>query len=385
MNKSPDLFRYYCGNKYVNQINWGASLYVAVKFNFHSVADKQTFDEAASASYGNIGSLSESLSKVIDKIDKNGSISVVAYQMGGDPTKLGKILGGKGDDAPIVACSFDHLDSCDQLLNNVITYAISDTGDNFPTQVTVGSPDIPVSAAPTGKVTDDYAGLAIFNGAASQLSPDIIAARKRLAGQLTQTNKNINRANYLINFSDYLPYKEKVQNELAKLIQNKPVLEQAGYICFDQLDNCLQAEKDANNQLQPIDQDILNGPTQKIYLNQTFAINGHTSASTIFALPINDLDSDVKSAKIVKLNNLQYIGGQYAAGPDSPPTGLNIFYTPSLDITGNLVPIFNGSGSLTFQLPSTIQTEQYACVGRSCVMNNEDTHFTADVEVDLYK
>lgn len=298
--KDPDMFRYWCGDKYIEQIKWGGLLYVAVKFVFSSREDMQAFNASMSASFGNVFKMSSKLAESTRRINKNGAITIKAVQLGGDTSKLGKILGGNGGVAPIVYCSFDDLNQCKQLLDNVIKYATSTADDNFPTQLKIGGPTIDVAAAQEGLVLQRYEGLGIKIGD-SKATPEIKDMRHKLAEALIDTKVNEDRANFLIGrFSYALDYVEKLRSLLKGLYKNDTKITDAGAVCFEDLDNCVENGKSVLKNLQPVNYNLLKQPSEqivKVTVNGSKSFDDHSRYWLLDTLPPG-LKYDLKSGVV---------------------------------------------------------------------------------------
>lgn len=261
----PDMFRYICGDKYVNQMEWGGYLYVAVKFVFNSEEDEKKFNAEMGVDIGDIVKMSGKLSQAVSRISKDGAIKVQGLQIGGDPTKLGKIIGGEGGKAPIIYCTFDDLDKCHQMLDKVIVYATSPTDGNFPTQIKIGGPDIPISAATTNLDLLDYSFLGITIKAPSVLTKEMKDARHDLAIVLEQIKADEDRSKFLIGrFSYAADYVAKLQNTLTALQQNESAVTNAGMSCFTDLPNCVANAKNTLANLKPVNRNLLQQPSEQI-------------------------------------------------------------------------------------------------------------------------
>jgi hypothetical protein len=282
-NLGGDKFRYYCGDKYVGQLEWGGYLYVAVKFIFNSKSDKETFNSEMSTSFGDVFEMDAKLSSAVSKISKNGAIRIQAYQLGGDPTKLGKILGGGGGEAPVVYCSFDDLGKCKQMLDNVIKYATNSSDDNFPTQIKIGGPEIPVSAAQTNLDLNDYEDLGYPILSPSKVTPEIKASRHDLATALESIKTTEDRANFLMGRFSYAPdYVTKLQDVVSILQQNETAIKNAGTLCYTDFDNCKTNAEKVLHDLKPINQNLLQQPYEQIV---TLSVNGSVGYHKIGSLP----------------------------------------------------------------------------------------------------
>jgi hypothetical protein len=392
--KDPDAFRKYCGDKYVSQIYWGGQLYLGVKMQFHNSDDRQTFDTEMKGSYADIFSMDAKLSEAVSKVNKEGAISIYAFQLGGDPTKLGKILGGGGGKAPITQCSFDNLQKCQDMLNALITYATSTEGDNFPTQIKIGGPDVPVSAAQLGPDLLEYAYLGVPISASSKLTPEIKQARLHLADELSQTTTDIHRTQFLIGTSSYPPYTQKLQGVLDNLQYNNALIDNAGQTCFTDLDNCLATQQQTDLNLKPIDHDLLKGPEKKIYQQVTFPIDwNHTGDTFDFDFAVSDLDPSVKSAKIIAIDNMKMAYSRALDAQKRSSTSTAFMAVSELPINSGAVPVTQGKTTLHFNFtanPSWV--ENFKCASVGCVpgvawleLTPNSIFLKGDVVVELYR
>lgn len=130
-----DAFTNVCGNSIVQSSKEGAVLMVNVSIQFANASLKEQFEGEASGSISGIGSIKGAFEQSSQTSTKNATFSVKAYQLGGDPTKLAKIFGNPDPQGQynIVTCSATNLDSCQNMINDVISYAKNDfqTSVNF--------------------------------------------------------------------------------------------------------------------------------------------------------------------------------------------------------------------------------------------------------------
>ena len=62
----------------------------------------------------------------------DGEVSVLAYQVGGDPSRLGNILKKDGNGTYyVISCSLQDMDSCSAAANGLLSYAESDFNSQF--------------------------------------------------------------------------------------------------------------------------------------------------------------------------------------------------------------------------------------------------------------
>ncbi|MDD3265984.1 MAG: hypothetical protein PHC75_02240 [Burkholderiales bacterium] len=116
-------FLTYCGDSYVSNATAGALLAVNVKIEFASHQDEQTFNSKMGAKFG-IGSITSNIQSSGLNQSMNASISVEALQLGGDTSKLPSIFTkASSGDYYVAKCSFKDLNSCNQIINGILTYA----------------------------------------------------------------------------------------------------------------------------------------------------------------------------------------------------------------------------------------------------------------------
>ncbi len=120
-----------CGDNFVASYEEGALLAMSLNINFSSNYEKQQFESQAGGSFGNIFSASSQIQQIAVRNHLQGSVSLVAYQRGGDPLALTKILSkDSSGNYYILTCDMQHMDNCVKTANGLLSYAT----DNFPTQ-----------------------------------------------------------------------------------------------------------------------------------------------------------------------------------------------------------------------------------------------------------
>lgn len=120
-----------CGDNYVSSYKEGALLIMSLNINFSSNYEKQQFQSQAGGGFGSIISASSQIQQIAIRNKMQGTVSLTAYQRGGDPSQLSKILSKDASgDYYILTCDIQHMDNCVKAANGLLTYAT----DYFSTQ-----------------------------------------------------------------------------------------------------------------------------------------------------------------------------------------------------------------------------------------------------------
>jgi hypothetical protein len=121
-------FRELCGNRYVREHRREGKVYIAVRLDFGTEADKTTFSADVSLGIG-ILNLKGKIKDVVAQHGLSGSVEIRAFQMGGDVTQLLGIFAQFGSEA-VGRCSFEDLSKCDTLLGSLVQYASGSFNSN---------------------------------------------------------------------------------------------------------------------------------------------------------------------------------------------------------------------------------------------------------------
>ncbi len=115
-----------CGDQFVQQVTYGANLFTTLEINFKNYSDQQKFHAKFSSGFI-IGSATADIQNFVKENHINGTLKVMAYQEGGDPTKLASIFQKEttGHYA-VTSCSLDNLQACSTIIQNIVSYAHDD-------------------------------------------------------------------------------------------------------------------------------------------------------------------------------------------------------------------------------------------------------------------
>ena len=244
----PVAFRANCGDKFIVEQQIGGMLYVAVKFHFHTQQEKSTFNAAVKSSFMSLGSLNANLEKLTAFLGDAGTVSVTAFQMGGDPTQLGKMLGAdtESKEAPILSCSFEDLQACSRLINQILAYASRNEDGNFLSQFTIDDVESLTGPGVISNILQNTSTLVPIKIGPTLLTQSIIEARFNISQEYEQSLQQSNLVNEIISngepfSSDYLKKLQEVKNNIE---MNNQHLRNAGQACYEgDLSQCLTAKQ----------------------------------------------------------------------------------------------------------------------------------------------
>ncbi len=175
-------FRLICGDMFISSFKVGAQLVLSMKLQFSSHTEKESFAAKFGVGYGSFVSISTDIQKVINQTNSSGSMTILAYQSGGNPAELAKILNSScGSNYCAATCSMQRLTDCNSAVNGLLNYAIN----KFPSQVDLQ--DIrTLSSFPLG-----FAKLQSIKWIGLETSPtyvtkDVVSTRQILADKLLE-------------------------------------------------------------------------------------------------------------------------------------------------------------------------------------------------------
>jgi hypothetical protein len=179
-----------CGNEYVAQVVRGASLYFSLRLDFASESDQESFASAFDLDAPFIG-VSTRIKKASSTANQNTKVTISAFQLGGDVSKLSSIFNARGSNVYAVAeCTFGRFDVCERVLSSAIAYA-TDLREGFPASL---RPNGPADSGPAdlAYVTHPYPFTNLTPP--PQVTVEIANARKTLAEQFDASLVNHTRA-----------------------------------------------------------------------------------------------------------------------------------------------------------------------------------------------
>jgi hypothetical protein len=257
-----------CGHEFVEQIRLGAKLMISAKVEFSTKEDKKAFS-AEFKIKGPAFSASGELSKASRRFGKSASVSIRAYQLGGDVSRLSSIF-GQGNDAKVdsdgkqlhalLVCSMDRVDACMRVLDSALSYA-TDTSDpaSFPNQVKpTYDPTRPDGPAELAYITKPWSDLAFYP------PPPVIAESVRIAradlSQLFEEQlKKRNRINALISGPFRMSPRQSANVEEAQALVSTNLTEIANgaAVCYTDVDLCAARVGDVRKNMKRIGDELL--------------------------------------------------------------------------------------------------------------------------------
>jgi hypothetical protein len=238
-----------CGHEYVEQIRLGAKIFISAKVDFATKEDKMAF-AAEFKIKGPAFSASGELKKASRRFGKTASVTIRAYQLGGDVSRISSIF-GSGPNAKVdvdgkkvhalLACSMDNVAACTQILDNALTYA-TDTQDSraFPNQIKPNyDPHRPDGPAELAYITKPWSDLAYY-----PQPPIMTAVIKEARAELSRTFEDLlllrNRVTALITGTFRLSPRQKAyisgieRNISANLVKITEAVE----VCYSDAQKC---------------------------------------------------------------------------------------------------------------------------------------------------
>jgi hypothetical protein len=196
--KNP-MFRLLCGDYLITSYEEGAVLILSMKILFSSKEEKKNFQTKIGVSVGGFINASASINKAAEEMKLSGRIEISAYQMGGDPTQLSKLLASS-----VIDCDIKDIKSCQDTAKSLINYV----SNIFPTQFSKDEKGVWTSSlVPLNSYQKDY----LVSDFGLKLTPSYVTDKVK------ENRKNLvnfyNKFNYYINSLDYIIKKYPVKTE----------------------------------------------------------------------------------------------------------------------------------------------------------------------------
>ncbi|MCU0545585.1 MAG: leucine-rich repeat domain-containing protein [Oscillatoriaceae cyanobacterium Prado104] len=258
-----------CGHEYVEQVTLGATLFISAKIEFSSRSKKQEFNLQFKVK-GPAFSVSSELEKASKLFGSTASITIQAYQIGGDISRVSAIF-GTGSDAKvtspdgknvhaILVCSMTNPSACLKVLDNALFYA-TDTQDPsaFPQQIRpdsdFGNTNNPNGPAELSYITNPWSNLALISPPPI-ISDAIKAAREDLSLQFEINLKYRNRVRSLLTGPIRLSQSQRANIEEIDIIisDNLKLIYETAIICYTKLDECVEKVAQTNSKLKTVDE-----------------------------------------------------------------------------------------------------------------------------------
>lgn len=277
-NGQNKLFGIVCGDKYYDNYAQGAELFLAIKLQFNSESQKQTFEAKAKGGFGNIFKASAKIQKVATENHIAGNMELEAYQAGGDSTQLGKILNNAPDGKYYaLTCNLDNLTACENAAQGLVTYGSA----TFPAQVSFtgsGKGLNPLGEGFASSVSISKVGLQV---PASLVTPQIKQDRQTLGEELLENQYYQDKLGALVNhypvawdeqsntYKSAGKYYNRAKNNVDTLLNP----ETGGLACYTEPQQCPTIYSNIQAELKPISySNDLNGFLSKLKSEHIFNI-----------------------------------------------------------------------------------------------------------------
>jgi hypothetical protein len=261
-----------CGHEFVEQIKLGAKIFISAKIDFATKEDKQSFSAQFNIK-GPAFSASSELKKASKFFGKTAAISIRAYQLGGDVSRLSSIFSkhsaasiqnGATPVGPqihsLLTCSFDKMDACLELLDTALSYASNTNDPNaFPNQI---RPDAPLGTASgpahLAYITKDWTDLAYY-APNPLLAAAVKAAREDLSLFFEQQMENRNRIQALkaAPFRLSASQQKAIDRQSQIVTSNIKNIVDTALVCYEQASHCIDEFSLLGQKLKPINEDDL--------------------------------------------------------------------------------------------------------------------------------
>lgn len=121
LQNDPRAIYEFCGDGFISEVEYGASLLVSLRFQFLTETDKNEFNQKVNIDYdgGVLKLKSENEYKNLsNRIKETGQVILEAQQIGGNDSGLLDIISEQ-----MPSCSMKNLEQCMQVMNGVLQYA----------------------------------------------------------------------------------------------------------------------------------------------------------------------------------------------------------------------------------------------------------------------
>ncbi len=255
----PCLFKQYCGDSFVEQVELGANLYIKMHFVFDQEIYHKEFSASAGLEINHTlsltkcdpctgatsaltipisASISAAISKLSQSVKQHGTMKIYAVQTGGNVEYLASAVGSS-----VSSCSLTNIKACTDLIDKVINYAATDFADS-------------VRTAPPKVLTYITNSVATIPGAPfipSELTPEIKQAREELARYYKDAVEYFDKVSYLLLFNLEPARAQKMQALEIALKNDITDLEEAIKVCRTDLRQCWCKQNEVVSNLQYLD------------------------------------------------------------------------------------------------------------------------------------
>jgi hypothetical protein len=223
-----------CGDFYVDELVTGAKLFISIRIDFSSSQQKQDFQAHFSIA-GPLYSANADMKTASDQFSKDSKVTVSAYQLGGDVSKITGVFGNDEDRIKLYTqCTLGNFSSCSSVLQNALIYA-TNTATGFPSQLGVDSKPGPATLS---YVIKPYSAAGIYGKNYPFLDAAVGIARDKLAAAFEQAYRQNLSAKRLLAGTLEPDRRKAIEAASANIQQNINTVLDVSKICYDTPDQC---------------------------------------------------------------------------------------------------------------------------------------------------
>ncbi|WP_427005741.1 leucine-rich repeat domain-containing protein [Pseudarthrobacter sp. H2] len=218
-----------CGHEYVSQITLGAKLLVAVKVEFATREDKQAFSGEVNFQ-GPPVEVEASLRMASQRFGKTASLSLSAFQLGGDVRKLSEVFGTDPGGAPLLVASLQNPEAVLAALNAAVKYGREQFTDQVDPEMPLDSPGGP---AQLSYLTSPWAELGLFS-VPPVIGDGVRLARRLISDEFEKNARYMRRVSRILNGPVRLSPRqlEHFKNLQRTVGRNLSLIQEAANVCY---------------------------------------------------------------------------------------------------------------------------------------------------------
>jgi hypothetical protein len=218
-----------CGHEYVSQITLGAKLLISVKVEFATREDKQAFSGAVNFQGPPI-EVEASLRMASQRFGKTASLSLSAFQLGGDVRKLSEVFGTDPGGAPLLVASLENPEAVLAALNAAVKYGREQFTDQVDPDMALDSTGGP---AQLSYLTSPWAELGLFS-VPPVIGDGVLLARRLISAEFEKNARYMQRVSRILNGPIRLsPRQLEHFKTLQRVVgQNLSLIQEAATVCY---------------------------------------------------------------------------------------------------------------------------------------------------------
>ena len=233
---AKDRLQSLCGDSFVSEIGYGASIFATMKIEYTNVSDKFLAGGSFKMDVGaGVFKSNGNLEKLDQNLKKRTKVSIIVRQIGGSPTALMRVL-----PANAIACSLDDLQPCMDTLNAVIGYMREDFKNHLDNGGAEGWNALQLRVS-----RYDHSGLEILTPTKGFVVLDEAtrSGRRDLESRYVSESLNAANAQTILQNSAVYPYLTddylgRVRGIYQQAVKNAETLAQAQTSCYEDVPNC---------------------------------------------------------------------------------------------------------------------------------------------------